>query len=52
MKKTEIIYFIIIYEEIKGYTEQKPRKKREKKEKNKKNVIIVFDPNKIIINWE
>ena len=30
--------------------EKKPRKKREKKEK--KNVIILFDPNKIIINWD
>ena len=32
--------------------EQKPRKKREKKEKNKKPVIILFDPNNIIINWD
>ena len=29
--------------------EQKPRKKREKKEKNKRTVMILFDPNKIII---
>ena len=32
--------------------EQKPRKKRGKKYKNKKTVIILFDPNKIIINWD
>ena len=32
--------------------EQKPRKERGKKEKNKKTVIILFDPNKIIINWD
>ena len=35
---------------------QNPRKKREskkiKEKKSKKNVIIVFDPNKIILNWD
>ena len=37
---------------LKENMEQKPRKKREKKEKNKKPVIILFDLNKIIINWD
>ena len=37
---------------LKENTEHKPRKKREKKEKIKKTVIILFDPNKNIINWE
>ena len=36
---------------VKENIEQKPRKK-EKKEKNKKNVIILFDPNNIIIKWD
>ena len=38
---------------LKEITGKKSRKKREsKKEKKQKSVIIVFDPNNIILNWD
>ena len=32
--------------------EKKPRKRESKKEKKQRSGTIVFDPNKVIVNWE